>query len=411
MCQECSTLPLKITVSRTERDCLFPGLTDTYGRLMADEASGRGRETYSSTQTDGLSRAVAGGNHLESTDSLDEDVSALSPEYLITHITRNNTTSRGTKTASSRLPRSALPSGVQDRFPPRSVRHAWHMNLTRVSQLSPAAGESSRRGRHRHAAPSYSAGVDRTRSVWNSAPVTRDSVTRDSVTRDSVTRDSVTRDSVTRDSVIHDSVTHGSVPRDSQFRRRSEANAGLVIARNPYGPAPTSFPFARRRATPDLGTALGHRARRLWSRMSSAVAWLPRMMSQRVRGLQSWMSSSVARWGSPQEAHGQESQHSYQQDQRQDQWRDQQQDKERAQQQHQQQSQRQSQQQSQRQHQQPTSADQTPAVLDRRVACACDQPSRRKFRNVGIGNALGQFLSTSFWIPALGLFYLLGLSR
>ena len=115
-------------------------------------------------------------------------------------------------------------------------------------------------------------------------------------------------------------------------------------------------------------------------------------MSSRVMSSRAW---SVPRWEWPAWQNPGGYQEEYQQELQEDQ-QDQYQDQQRNQ-----------------EGQQPTPLQRSTVVLDKRLSCTCSGPSRRRHRQVinNLSGALGQFLSTSFWIPALGLFYLLGIVR
>ena len=130
------------------------------------------------------------------------------------------------------------------------------------------------------------------------------------------------------------------------------------------------------------------RARRLWSRVSSAATWLPRMASRKLRGLRRWMSNRRAQWSRKDEGPSEQPYQQYEQHQ----------------------GQQQNFYQNDQQQQQLVPLERSsPAVGG--MMCKCKSPPRKRHRSAVASNALGQFLSTSFWIPALGLVYLLGLSR
>ena len=159
---------------------------------------------------------------------------------------------------------------------------------------------------------------------------------------------------------------HPSTPTSA----RDHPGARLSRRPIPSAPEPTTRALQKRLGRVDSGdSALTRRSRRLWSRMSSAVSWLPLMVSRKLRGLRRWVSSRRAEWsGGVQSPPDATQQQEHQQD--------------------------------------PPD----PALVDRRL-CKCGAPPRKRYRNVLVSSGLGQFLSTSFWIPALGLVYLLGLSR
>ena len=317
------------------------------------------------------------GGFSEQDISLKENVEDLPPENrtALKNIS-DNASSRESKAFLARLPRSAAPSSAEKR-------------LQLIS--NPETG----------------------------SPVTHDSDTRDPVTNDPVTREPLTLDPTNRDPVLH----------DLTVRRRAEAD--FDFSNDAEYSRLSEWSSLQSQPTPEPGSALGHRVRRLVSQVSRAVTWLPRMVARRMHRLGRWMSSRGPRWSDPslsapasqhwqedqqdgyqQDQHGyQEGQHGYQEDQhgyhedqrgyqdaQQGYWEDQ----------HDQQGLQTGQ---HDYHQQPASADHPPAVLDRRLMCACDDPSRRNYRSVRYNNAMGHFLSTSFWIPALGLFYLLGFAR
>ena len=270
----------------------------------------------------------------------------------------------------------------------------------------------------------------------------RDPETGSPATHDPDTRDPVADDPMTREPVTSDRTNCDQVLRDLTFRRRADAVFGF--SNGAEYPGPSEWDRLQGPPAPGPRSALRHRVRRLVSQVSRAVTWLPRMMSRRMHSLGRWMSPRAPRWsgpsrGAPAAQLWQEGQHDYQQNQHgyqdvqngyqgdqhgyhedkhgyqddQHGYHDDKHGYQDAQQgyweeQHGQQRRQTGQ---QDYHRQPAAPEHAPAVLDRRLACACDDPSERNYRSVHYNNGMGHFLSTSFWIPALGLFYLLGFAR
>ena len=409
--------------------CFFAGLIDAYAQLLIGETSWLADTPHDSTVTENTSRVTSGWNHTEEhfAVSLKESIVDLSAEYRTTHPSisislndndsqrtsiNDNRSARESKAFLTRLPRSVAPSSDDDKPQPRPVTQAWPKTATRKSE-PPSRGASSSEWL-RSISPNNSPGKDHIPRNLNSAAVTLDKVIAHPVIGDSLIRYPVTHDSVARGTVFHDLANRGSVLRHSSFRRRAGEDVGFSTDAEPHR-VPEWDSFQRRRPAPVQGSTFRRRVHRLVSQVSRAVTWLPRMMSRRMHRLGRWMSSRVLRsdtnQGVPASQHFQKGQDDYQKNQRgyqvhQTDYSEDQHDK-------QSQLNEQHGHQKVRRGQQLTSAglQHTPADLKRRLECACNTLSRRRLRSVGFHNALGTFLSTSFWIPALGLFYLIGLSR
>ncbi|XP_043197746.1 uncharacterized protein LOC122368141 [Amphibalanus amphitrite] len=219
-----------------------------------------------------------------------------------------------------------------------------------------------------------------------------------------------TRRTTTRN-LLEKSVTNSSISRNF-LHGEFDPGEGSSTSSEGYLTRRASRPVINRRqgAASWNANTVAIRMRRLWSRVSNAMTWLPRMMSRRLHGLRRWMASRRAQWSEGNQVPPDPPRHQrYEQHQGQHQ-QDYQKEQQREHVRHQHQQKKQKHRAQQQQKQQLLSLPERGPVLDKRLSCACNAPSRRKFRNTNVSSALGQFLSTSFWIPALGLVYLLGLS-
>ncbi|KAF0303333.1 hypothetical protein FJT64_024681 [Amphibalanus amphitrite] len=178
----------------------------------------------------------------------------------------------------------------------------------------------------------------------------------------------------------------GAKSEHHQSEGRYSFNERLSRRHDSEGSGQRSPSIQKRSGLSDSHSMSNNGLRRLWSRMKSAMSRLPRMMSRRLHGLRRWMASRRAQWSSGDQELSDTSRYPrYEQGQHQNYY--------------------------QTEQQEPAVSQRQSSSAEERRMCRCNVPPRKRYRNVVASSALGQFLSTSFWIPALGLVYLLGFSR